>query len=60
MSEPTNAPGRTDFKTWDRVVLEQFAREAADENLVLRTDLKAALAGWRAAVTATKGAPQNG
>jgi hypothetical protein len=49
---PTNAlgqpsPGRTDFKTWDRGALEQFARQAADENLVLRAQLRDALAAWR-------------
>ena len=46
MNEPVNAlgqpsPNRTDFKGWSREALERFAREAADENLVLRTDLKA-------------------
>lgn len=54
-TEKTNAlgqpaPGRTDFKDWSRDGLERFARQAADENLVLRTDLKTALAAWRAAV----------
>lgn len=47
-TEPTNAlgepsPRRTDFSTWDRKALEQFARDAADENLVLRADNKALL-----------------
>ena len=44
------SPGRTDFTTWSRDGLERFARIAADENLVLRTDLKATLAAWRQAV----------
>jgi hypothetical protein len=43
-------PGRTDFATWDRKTLEQFAREAADANEVLHQDLKLALASWREAV----------
>ena len=43
-------PGRTDFATWDRNTLEQFAREAADANELLRQDLKLALASWREAV----------
>ena len=46
MIEPVNAlgypsPNRTDFKGWSRETLEQFARDAADENLVLRADIKA-------------------
>lgn len=56
---PTNAlgepsPGRTDFTRWERPNLEAFARQVADENLVLRTELEAAkqdlataLAAWR-------------
>lgn len=59
---PTNAigqpaPNRTDFTRWVRPTLEAFARQAADENLVLRTklaeakqDLAAALAAWRTTV----------
>lgn len=43
-------PGRTNFAAWDRKTLEQFAREAADANEVLRQDLKLALASWRGAV----------
>jgi hypothetical protein len=27
---------RTDFKTWNRETLEQFARETADELIILR------------------------
>ena len=38
---------KTDFSTWDRKVLEDFARQAADENLVLRADNKALLQQWR-------------
>ena len=37
----------TDFATWDRVMLERFARQAADENTQLKEDLTAALAAWR-------------
>ncbi len=44
-------PIPTDFSTWARPNLERFAREAADENLQLRDDLKTALAGWRKAAT---------
>lgn len=42
--------GPTDFRMWDRAVLERFARQAADENKQLRADLRAALDAWRAAV----------
>jgi hypothetical protein len=45
LGEP--APGRTDFSTWERGNLESFARQAADENLILRTQLREALAAWR-------------
>jgi hypothetical protein len=49
---PTNAlgepsPNRTDFKTWGREALENFARQAADENLELRADNKMLLERWR-------------
>lgn len=44
------SPNRTDFSAWSRPTLEQFARQVADENLVLRDDLKNALAAWRQAV----------
>jgi hypothetical protein len=44
------SPHRTDFSGWSRQGLEEFARQAADENLVLRHDLKVALEAWRAAV----------
>lgn len=61
LGEPS--PGRTDFSKWQRETLEHFARTAADENLVLRTqlaqaqdDLAVALAGWRRA--AADGADQ--
>jgi len=58
MTTPTNAlgqpsPNRTDFKDWKRETLEKFAREAADENLVLRTQLKDALNAWRKLVKET-------
>lgn len=36
---PPSPPNRTDFKTWERATLERFAREAADENRVLRDQL---------------------
>jgi hypothetical protein len=52
------SPGRTDFTRWARQSLESFARQAADENLVLRTenerlkqDLATALAAWRKCAT---------
>jgi hypothetical protein len=44
------APNRTDFSGWSRKGLEEFAREVADENLVLRADNKALLEAWRAEV----------
>lgn len=45
MSEPTNAlgepsPNRTDFTNWQRSNLERFARQAADENLLLQEAVK--------------------
>lgn len=49
---PVNAlgqpsPGRTDFKGWTREGLEQFARQVADENLVLRANNDALHIAWR-------------
>lgn len=49
---PANAlgqpsPGRTDFAAWSRSFLEVFARHAADENLLLRTNLRALQDAWR-------------
>ena len=41
------SPGQTDFSVWDRETLERFAREIADENATLKTDLKLLLAAWR-------------
>lgn len=48
------SPNRTDFKGWSRENLEAFARQAADENLVLRAEseelkaeTKAFLGAWR-------------
>ena len=71
MTEKINAlgqpsPGRTDFTKWGRETLERFARQAADENLVLRDenaalreDLKTVLDAWRSAVEdAAKGNPR--
>ena len=42
---PTNAlgepsPNRTDFTNWQRPNLERFARQAADENLLLQEAVK--------------------
>jgi hypothetical protein len=34
---------RTDFSTWDRKTLEQFAREVTDENNKLRETLRRVL-----------------
>lgn len=55
LGEP--APNRTDFAAWDRATLERFARDAADENLILKRLLeqahennKALLVCWRAEV----------
>jgi hypothetical protein len=36
-----------DFSTWDRKTLEQFARQAADENRELREDIKVVIDAWR-------------
>ena len=52
MTEKTNAlgqpsPNRTDFKDWSRESLEAFARQAADENLVLQANVAALLQQWR-------------
>jgi hypothetical protein len=41
---------RTDFSTWERTTLEQFARQAADENRQLHADLRLALDAYRAEV----------
>ena len=41
------APNRTDFKNWSRENLEAFARQAADENLVLQANNKALHEAWR-------------
>jgi hypothetical protein len=41
------SPNRTDFKSWSRESLEAFARQAADENLVLQANVAALLAQWR-------------
>jgi hypothetical protein len=45
LGEP--APGRTDFTLWARPNLEVFARQTADENLVLRANLRALQDAWR-------------
>lgn len=41
----------TDFQTWDRKTLEQFARDAAEENKRLREDIRTLLAAWRQVLT---------
>ena len=41
------SPNRTDFKNWERSNLERFARQAADENLVLREEVKLLRNAWR-------------
>jgi len=38
---------KTDFSTWQRKTLEDFARQVADENLELKEQLRAALAAYR-------------
>lgn len=43
-------PHRTDFSTWDRKILERFAREAADENQQLKESVALLQAAWRKAV----------
>ena len=48
MSEPTQ--NRTDFSTWDRKVLEQFAREAADRIKELERDKHMLHEAWRLAL----------
>ena len=45
-----NLIGRTDFKSWQRGTLEQFARQVADENKQLREDNKTLLDAWRSEV----------
>ena len=37
----------TDFKTWERKTLEEFARQAADENKELREQLRVAIDAYR-------------
>lgn len=44
----------TDFSTWKREILEQFARDASDENFQLKQDIKAALAAWRVELARAK------
>lgn len=38
---------KTDFKDWGREALEAIARALADENEILKKDLKTALESWR-------------
>lgn len=40
-----------DFSTWSRENLEAIARDAVDDNRVLREDNKMLLAAWRKAVS---------
>jgi hypothetical protein len=44
----------TDFSTWKRETLEQFARDASADNDQLKADLKTALAAWRAELQKAK------
>lgn len=39
---------QTDFSHWKRETLEHFARTAANDNLQLRKDVRAALDAYRA------------
>ena len=41
------SPNRTDFTGWSRAGLEKFARNAADEILVLKQQLNDAQTAWR-------------
>lgn len=43
--------GRTNFSVWERATLEQFARDAAEENKQLRDDNRVLLDAWRKAVS---------
>ena len=43
-------PPLADFSAWQRETLEQFARQAADENRQLRADVRTALDAYRAEV----------
>lgn len=38
---------KTDFKTWKRQTLEEFARDVADENKVLRELVHSLHEAWR-------------
>ena len=58
LGEPS--PNRTDFKLWSRENLEAFARQAADENLVLRDDIRLLRAAWRKAVAQGSDPPTPG
>jgi hypothetical protein len=51
------APNRTDFTAWERKTLEAFARQAADDNLVLRADNKVLLEQWRTLVKSQASTP---
>ena len=37
----------SDFTTWERKILEQFARDAADENKILKQQVKDLLTALR-------------
>lgn len=52
MAETIPLAGPTDFRLWERAVLEHFARTAADENKQLREDLRAALDAYRKEIIA--------
>jgi hypothetical protein len=48
LGEPS--PNRTDFSTWQRGSLERFARQTADENLLLRAAVEQGLRDLRDAM----------
>jgi len=45
---------KTDFKTWKRQALEDFARQAADENAALRELVRALHEAWKKEVLRNK------
>lgn len=47
----------TDFRTWDRVVLEEFAHDCYEELLATRKDLRTAIDAYRALLKETHDTP---
>ena len=45
-----STPTVTDFSTWDRATLEQFARDASGANVDLKEQVATLLDAWRKAV----------